>query len=461
MHSILWGFPVSWVDELLLAGGDGEPCLTMGRTVDRRELRARVAQRRTGLAAAGVGGRSTVALRLPPSAAGIEMLLAVWQLGAQAVLLDVRLAPAEVATALERLRPQYLVEAAEPAAGRLRGFAEVTPVITARAGLPADTDHVLLQLSSGSTGPSKVIGRTAGSLADEVRRYTLIEGFPGPGERVVVLASVIHVLGLVGGVLHSLHRRTEIVVPERMTLDGILTAIAAGDRPTTVIGAPVQARILAGVQAPPALPRFRGMITGGDAVPDDLWQAFTRTYPATLGTMYGMTETGVIATDVTGAHRPALAPAPGTDVRILDGQILVATPASPYLGPVDPARWADGLLRTKDAGELAPGTGLLTVHGRLDSQVSVGGLKVDLLEVERTIAALPGVDGAVVVHDRDITAYVALADPAARGGLDAAMAAELAPYKRPRTLHVLSELPRTPTGKPLRDPVALRAAAGR
>ncbi|WP_406205731.1 AMP-binding protein [Kitasatospora sp. NBC_01560] len=452
---------MSWVDVLLPEGGDGDPCLTMGRTVDRQEFRTRIDERRRELAAAGVGERSTVALRLPPSAAGIELLLAAWALDAQVVLLDVRLAPAELALALERLEPQFLVEADRAPGGSLRGFHEVTPVVTARTGRPAGTDHVLLQLSSGSTGPSKVIGRSAASLLEEVERYTRIADFPGPGSRMVVLASLVHVLGLVGGILHSLHRGIEIVVPARMTLDGIRAAIAADARPTTVLGAPVQAQLLASVRDPAPLPHFRGMITGGDAVPDALWESFTRTYGATLGTMYGMTETGVIATDVAGTHRPRLTPAPGMGIEIVDDQILVATPASPYLGATVPGRWADGLLRTKDAGALDPDSNLLTVHGRLDSQVSVGGLKVDLLEVEQTLAGLPGVDSAVVVFDRDITAYVALSDPAVRQGLDAALATALAAYKRPRALHVLPELPRTSTGKPLRDPVALSAAAGR
>ncbi|WP_344461144.1 class I adenylate-forming enzyme family protein [Kitasatospora kazusensis] len=447
------------MDELLLAGGGDEPCLTLDESLDRAGLRELVGKQQGELAAAGVTGGSTVALRLPPSLAGISVLLATWRLGAQALLLDVRLAPAEVARALDRLAPQFLVEALEPVHGSLKGFHRVTPVVTARQGRPAVSDHVLLQLSSGSTGPSKVIGRTARSLAEEIERYTLIPGLPGPGERVVVLASTVHVLGLVGGVLHSLHRHAEIVIPARTTVDGILTAIAADPRPTTVIGAPVQAQILASVRQPPALPHFRGMITGGDAVPDQLWTDFTTAYPATLGTMYGMTETGVIATDILGAHRPHLAPAPGLGVRIQDGQILVATDESPYVGLTDPARWADGLLRTKDAGELDPGSGLLTVQGRLDSQVSVGGLKVDLLEVERTIAGLPGVQDAVVVFDEVIKAYLVLDGPDAAAGLDAALADALAPYKRPRLLRPLTALPRTATGKPVRDPRALHSAA--
>ena len=38
------------------------------------------------------------------------------------------------------------------------------------------------------------------------------------------------------------------------------------------------------------------------------------------------------------------------------------------------------------------------------------------------------------------------------------MADQLAPYKRPRHLHLLADLPRTATGKAVRDRTVLRAA---
>jgi 3-hydroxy-4-methylanthranilate adenylyltransferase len=177
-----------------------------------------------------------------------------------------------------------------------------------------------------------------------------------------------------------------------------------------------------------------------------------------LGNMWGMTEVGVIATDLFGEHRPSLRPAPGLEVREQDGQLLVSRPESPYVGLSDPTRWADGWLHTKDAGRVDPDTGLVTVLGRLDSQVSVGGLKVDLTEVEHALNEVPGVVGAVVLFDSEITAYVQLDGPATGNGVEAALAERVAGYKRPRTLHVVEALPRTTTGKLVRDRTVLRGA---
>ncbi len=453
--------PGDWVDRLLLAGPEQDICLEFDRPISRAELRELVSERQRALAGAGLAAGGAVALRLPPSLACVTDLLAAWRIGAQVALLDHRLTGHEVSRALERLAPQFLVEPSRPpAAGALRGYLCVEARIRALPGRPADGDHVLVQLSSGSTGPSKVIGRTAADLAAELGRYELIEGFPRRGHRVVMLASMVHVLGLVGGLLHSLHAGVRMVVPERFSVDGILRALAAAEEPTTVLGVPFHAEILASVAAPPPLPFLTGVITGGEPVRQEVWEAFTARYGATLGNMYGMTEAGVIATDVTGRHRPELAVAPGTDVRVDAGEILIGRPASPYLGAAGPTRWADGWLRTRDAGALDPATGRLTVRGRLDSQISVGGLKVDLAEVEQTVRSLPQVREAVVLHGSHIEAYLTLAEPAPVAELEQALAARLAAYKRPRRLHVLPDLPRTGTGKLVRDPAALRAAAG-
>ncbi|MFD0566752.1 hypothetical protein ACFQ2M_35995 [Kitasatospora saccharophila] len=93
------------MDEQLLAGPDGEPCLRFGAPVARGTLRALVAERQRQLAAAGLGEHGTVALRMPPSAEFVAVLLAAWRSGAQAVLLDHRLTTVEVDRAVDRLHP--------------------------------------------------------------------------------------------------------------------------------------------------------------------------------------------------------------------------------------------------------------------------------------------------------------------------------------------------------------------
>lgn len=448
----------SRLSALLLDGDAAEHCLTFGRTVDRGTLRRLVAEQAAGLRAAGLAEGGTLALRLPPSLAFVAALLAGWSCDAQVALLDHRLTEAEAGRALERVGAQVVVTGTDVVAGKLRGYAEATAVAAARpGGRPAETDHALVQLSSGSTGASKVIARTAADLVHELDRYAALSGpaYPGRGERMVVLASVVHVLGLVGGLLRGLAAGVPLAFAERLTGDGILATVAADPRPTTVLGVPFHAELLAAAGTP--TPNLRGAIVAGEMIRPGLPEAFAARLGVPLGTMYGMTEVGVIATDLDGSRFPSVLST--LPVRAVGGELQVRRETSPYLGLSDPSRWSDGWLRTRDAATVDPDTGAVTIRGRLDSQISVGGLKVDLTEVEQTLAALPEVAEVVVLHDDGIEAYLSLVpggDPAA---VQAAITRELAAFKRPRRIRTLDALPRTATNKVVRDLAALRRAA--
>lgn len=447
------------MDDILFTGRSTDICLRLPEAVDKGTLHRLVVDAQARLADAGLRPGGAAALRLPPSLAYVVNLLATWRSGAQAVLLDHRLTDHEVARALDRLTPQVVVAPVRTGGGALRIFVDVTEGITSWSDRPAGSPHAVIQLSSGSTGPSKVIGRTAEDLVGEVHRYTRIDGVALPGERLILLPSMVHVLGLVGGLLYGLHAGVELCPPERLSGDAVLAAVAAQDTPATVLGVPFHIGLLASTRPSGPLPQLKRMTTGGELVPVAVARAFTDRYGVPLGNMYGMTEVGVIGTDLYGTNRPAIAPAPGIRVRESDGELWVSCPASPYVGLADPTRWADGWLHTRDAGTVDPETGLVTIKGRLDSQVSVGGMKVDLTEVESTVAELPGVGAAVVVWDDGITAYVQPDGPLSEETLDKLLAERLAGYKRPRTLHLLDQLPRTTTGKLVRSPTVLRDAA--
>ena len=272
----------------------------------------------------------------------------------------------------------------------------------------------------------------------------------------MLLASIVHVLGLVGGLLHSLHAGLELAFPDRLTADGIRTAVGASDKPTMLLGVPFHAELL--TADPKPMPALTRMVVAGELTRPWVPAAFRSGYGVPLGSMYGMTELGVIATDLTGELVPAVEPA-GIRLRVADGELQVAMPASPYVGLIDETRWVDGWLRTRDAAVMDAQTGLVTILGRLDSQVSIGGLKVDLTEVEQTIGALAEVAACVVSFDDAIEAFLVLADGADLSSVQAALADQLAAYKRPRRIHVLAALPRTATGKNVRDLAVLRTAA--
>ncbi|HEV2634446.1 MAG TPA: AMP-binding protein [Actinocrinis sp.] len=410
--------------------------------------------------ASGVGEGSTVLLQVPPSRTMIEALFALWRLGAQVMLVDHRFTDAEVTGLRQLCRPQFSVRGT--AGGRLvLGFRERYELVTSHHadGRRADTAHRLVQFSSGSTGVPKVIGRTPQSLADEVTRFTQIPGMPGAGDAVLLLSSTAHSFGLVAGLLYSLAAGVGVVFAPTVSARAILDAAARADV-AAIFGTPFHFELLGTVPLGPDLPSLRTAVSGGELMPAQVAAAFAERFGLSIGQSYGTTETGVVAMDTAGPAHPSVGPpAPGIEVRAADGELEVRLPdGSPYLRGPDEGRYVDGWLRTRDRAEIGP-DGQIRLSGRGDSLVVIGGLKIDLLEVEAALRAHPGVREAVVVHTTAIEAYVSV-DPGGPGASDLVRwcRQQLAGVKVPRLVHVLPALPRTPNGKLVRRAAVLRAA---
>jgi len=448
------------VSDLMALHPDDLPYLIADHVVTHGELREAVEQEAALFASAGVREGSTVALQVPPSFTQIEVLLALWRLGAQVMLVDHRLKPAEVEQLRALCRPQLVVRAGAAGWSRLNFRSRHELVTEKRAdGLPAATAHRLIQFSSGSTGRPKVVGRTEESIVAEIRRFNQLAGMPALGERVLLLSSTAHSFGLIAGLLHSLYAGVGVVFSPRVAAGEILRAAAEHDV-SAVFGVPFHYELLATAEDPPLLASLRCAVSGGELMPPAVADRFHEVYGVRVGESYGTTETGVIAMDVSGRLRPTVGPAtPGVLLRVRDGELEVRLPATPYLTEDGQDRYVDGWLRTRDRAELTL-DGTVRLLGRGDSLVVIGGLKVDLTEVEDVLTRHGSVAEAVLVHGEVIEAYVSTVDEKlVAEDLVRWCAEHLADYKLPKLVRVLPQLPRTPNGKLIRDRGALRAAA--
>lgn len=166
-----------------------------------------------------------------------------------------------------------------------------------------------------------------------------------------------------------------------------------------------------------------------------------------------MTEFGLIAGDLSGAAVPPQLgpPVPGAEVKVFDGELFVRMERSPYLYGEHTDRFADGWLRTYDRVGQDPATGILSMLGRSDSLVVVGGLKVDLAEVETALLEHPRVTEAVVTHGEVIEAFVGTDEALTADELVAWCRERLSPVKNPKRFLVTRRLPRNSMGKLVRD----------
>ena len=122
-----------------------------------------------------------------------------------------------------------------------------------------------------------------------------------------------------------------------------------------------------------------------------------------------------------------------------------------YVGPCQGIDWAG----------LCEADGTLRIAGRSDSLVAVGGLKVDLMEIEHELALHPCVREVVVVHaEGGIEAHVGAPEGLTVSELMAFARERLSNFKIPRRIQVVPALPRTANGKLLRSAELLRAAQG-
>jgi acyl-coenzyme A synthetase/AMP-(fatty) acid ligase len=455
--------PRDWWGAPLLSGGADESSWAFGAaTVTRAEIRTRVAELTRLFAIHGIRAGSTVALQIPPSFTWMWALLALWARGAQVMLFDHRLAPAEVNQLSQLCRPQFHL-GSEPPSQLLKPFKDEREILVTyrHDGRPAQDDHAVYQFSSGSMGRPKVIGRTADSLLAEVDRFARIDQMPRRGERVLLLNSLSHSFGLIGGFLHALNVGATLVFPPRIQAHDFLD-VAARRRVNVVFGVPVHFDLFSRIDHPPALPHLRMAVSGGEMLPRTVFERFQRCYGIRIGQAYGMTEVGIIATDLLGAEPPPSVGrlAPGIEAKVDGGELSVRLEHTPYIH-ADEARWSAGWLRTRDLAEFDPITGTLAIMGRADSMAVIGGLNVDLTEVETALLAHDQISEAVVVHGDVIEAHVAAEDLVAERDLATWCRERLSGHKVPRRFYVVRDLPRTANGKLVRSREILHAVYAR
>ena len=418
-------------------------------TVDRRALHAEVARCLEQLTAHGVGPGDCVALQMAPGVTLFAALLAIWRAGARAMLLDYRLTGAETAALTRLCPPAFHVRAA--AGTRFTDRTEL--VIERRPDAFAFPEPVcLVQFTSGSTGQAKVVGRSAASLDTEIDRYAAIEDMPGPADRLLLLCSPIHTWGLVGGILYGLAANLPVLVPSAQH-GGAIARAAAVLEPTAIFGVTTHFDLLAKTAGLPPLPRLRIATSAGMTTTPAVAERFRLATGCRLGQVYGMTEAGVLTADLAGRlPAPSVGrPAPGITVRATGGELYVRLDETPYLVGDGVDRFTGGWLRTFDRASIDETSGAVSILGRADSVVTVGGIKIDLMEIEHVLRDHPDVADAVVTFGSVVEAHVA-----ARNGLtDRALAAwsreRLSTLKTPKRYYLRDKLLETPTGKVLRD----------
>ncbi|HET8651167.1 MAG TPA: AMP-binding protein [Gaiellaceae bacterium] len=429
------------------------------------------------LAEAGVPEGRAVGLMLPNSPRFVAAVLALCRLDATVALLSPQYGPGELSAIAEGIGLSAVVaerggadtiRAAVPGA-RSYVAGDVEVVIPASGG--GEPSAALLKFSSGSTAEPKGIALGSDNVLAEVenvvRTLDLTEG-----DRVHAGVPLFHSYGFDLGVLPCLSAGTTLVLEDAFVPRRTLAALA-GPGLTVFLGVPAQYRALLAARADPApdLSGTRWLLSCTAPLSPGVVAEFAERFRAPICQHYGSSETGAVTNHVPAevASRPASVGKAVSGVRAIvagvdgaelpagdEGEVVVesdAVAAGYVLGaPPGPSPFRAGSFWTGDVGRM-DADGFLTVLGRRDALINVGGLKVSPAEVAGTLERHPAVREAAVVGVPDGSgddipyAVVALSGAADEAELLAFCRAALAEYKVPRRIEIRDELPRTAAGK--------------
>ena len=221
------------------------------------------------------------------------------------------------------------------------------------------------------------------------------------------------------------------------------------------------------------LPSLRRMVSAGEPLNPEVITAFHDATGLDVADGYGQTETGQVTGNLVGSEvRPGSMgrPLPGMETRVEEGELQLRVAGCPtfftgYLRgeTFDGAWWPTGDLVRSDED------GYLYFEGRNDDIILTAGYRVGPFEVESALLGHPAVAEAAAVAAPDpergsvVRAIVVLRE----GRGSAELATELqehckritAPYKFPRQVEFVAELPKTASGKIKRAELRETAAA--
>jgi cyclohexanecarboxylate-CoA ligase len=324
-----------------------------------------------------------------------------------------------------------------------------------------------LAYSSGTTGSPKGAVHTERTLGlipqGFCRRYDLEQA-----ESILVAAPVGHAVGFVYGVALALYARRPMVLVPRWDVETAAALVERHRCAFTAAPTPFLLDVVAHAERgfAKSFASLRHFLSGGASVPRPLLDRARQVLPDTqTSAYYGTSECGAVTScppDAPLAKRLGTEglPLPGMEVCAEEGQLLVrgTQVARGYWGEDRDGRFrADGWYATGDLASIDD-SGYVSFTGRLGQVIRRGGVNVAPDEVERILAAAPGVRHVLVFALPDVrlgelvaAAVIPQAAPPALEDLrDECERQGLARVKWPQQLFVLDELPKSASGKPSR-----------
>lgn len=348
---------------------------------------------------------------------------------------------------------------------------------------PACDDLAIIQYTSGTTGTPKGAALTHRNLLSNARQAQAWVPSIERGKGCVVYAvlPMFHAYGLTLCLTFAMSMGARLVLFPRFEPELVLEVTRKHPATFLPLVPPIAERLLSAAEkAGVSLAGTDVAISGAMALSHELVAPFEEATGGFLVEGYGLSECSpVLMANPVADNRVAGTvglPLPGTECRVVDpddpgadvaagerGELLVRGPQvfQGYYGKPEETEqvFVDGWFRTGDIVTIDQG-GFVRIVDRIKELIITGGFNVAPTEVENALRQHPAVVDAAVVglpsahSGEEVVAAVVLDDPDADvEGIREHVRSILTPYKVPRRIFVVDELPTSLIGKVLRRQV--------
>ena len=355
---------------------------------------------------------------------------------------------------------------------------------------PSTDDLALIQYTSGTTGTPKGASLTHRNLLSNAAqaRSWVPSIVRGDGCVVYAVLPMFHAYGLTLCLTFAMSMGARLVLFPRFDPDMVLEVTKKHPATFLPLVPPIADRLLkAAKEKGISLSGTQVAISGAMALPHELVVPFEEASGGYLVEGYGLSECSpvLMANPVADNRVPGTVglPLPGTKCRVVDpdeptkdvargerGELVVRGPQvfSGYYGKPEETQavFTDGWFRTGDIVTIDD-AGFVRIVDRIKELIITGGFNVAPTEVENALRQHPSVEDAAVVglpnerSGEEVVAAVVLSpgQDADVEGIREHVRGLLTPYKVPRRIFVVDELPTSLIGKVLRKQVRDRLLA--